>query len=68
MDSLCKMVQKVFDNTTKFEILDIIMDVIDKIFDLGLRGLQVTRFGHCDVWKEDFRNKDDLVEHMRTVH
>ena len=29
---------------------------------------EVRRFAHCDVWKEYFRNKDDLVEHIRTVH
>ena len=31
-------------------------------------GDEVTRLGHCDVCNKYSRNKDDLVEHMRTVH
>ena len=31
-------------------------------------GFNVRRFAHCDVCNKYSRNKDDLVEHMRTVH
>ena len=33
VESVCKMSQKAYDNTTKLEILDIITDVIDQIFE-----------------------------------
>ena len=26
------------------------------------------RFAHCDVWKKDYRNKENIREHIRTIY
>ena len=40
----------------------------DSDFKCGCFKCGVTRFANCDVCIKYFRNKDDHVEHMRTVH
>ena len=41
---------------------------VDSDLGFNVDASNVRRFAHCDVCNKYSRNKDDLVEHMRTVH
>ena len=66
MASVCNIVQKVYDNTTKLEIMDIIIDVIDRIFEsLFMRNNQALLLFFKD-W-EAFGTEQPNIDHIIEV-